>query len=644
MPDSESSVNSETTLISLAMLKLKADVGRDYLDYLKPFVLQVLSEKNLDNITDTLVTQIIRDSHGLEIPSRTIQIVLRRLAKEGTLRRDNNLFYVNDEIDIDDWSVYKVDAARKITFIAQSLVQFSMGNIDRSITEDDAIDSFAAFLSKFSIPCLKTFLRGTALPDVEGKEDWKIILVSEFVKHIEQTSVEKFDAFMLLVQGHMLANALLCPDLKHATKNYERVTFYFDTPILLQVLGLVGKEKKAVIDELIGLIKKLNGKIAYFSHTASELRNTIEKSADFIDLKEGRGSIVFEARNAGTTRSDLILIAEKTEEILKEQGILVRDTPPYTPEWQIDENAFEHILLDEINYVNLRAKTNDVNSVRSIYVLRAGASPKSLEQCKAVFVTGNSSFAQAAQDYGKSFEESKEISTVITDFSLSNISWLKAPLGAPSLPQKEVLAFAYAALCPSRDFWNKVLTETERLEEAGTITARDHQLIRSSPKALSELVKLTLGDESVLSETSIRLTIERVTNEIKKEESGKLNEAERENLLLREINLKEKEKIDIISKNAYWRVERQAKRESYIATALLGCLLLSIGILGAIVTINKELSNYFIVIGAMCPLIVFLAGLVFDIKIFKFQAWYFQWRFPKKLEKEFSLLGIEYPQ
>ena len=75
-------------------------------------------------------------------------------------------------------------------------------------------------------------------------------------------------------------------------------------------------------------------------------------------------------------------------------------------------------------------------------------------------------------------------------------------MGAPTLPKKEVLSFAYAALVPSRVFWDKVIDEVEKLTNDGEISERDHQLLRSSTAALSDLIKLTLGDDEGLSSVS----------------------------------------------------------------------------------------------------------------------------------------------
>ena len=50
-----------------------------------------------------------------------------------------------------------------------------------------------------------------------------------------------------------------------------------------------------------------------------------------VDSPNGRGLIVREARKRGTTRSDLLLLAESIDDKLGESGIRVEDTPRKSP-------------------------------------------------------------------------------------------------------------------------------------------------------------------------------------------------------------------------------------------------------------------------------------------------------------------------
>ncbi len=637
-------MSHDLTLSSLAMLKINIDNGNDYLDYLRPYVLQVLVESPPEVVSDESIAVQLRNLCGLEIPRRTVHIVLHRLARAGYLKKTNGVYTIVKDLPTSDTSVARTDAKRHITAINKKLVLFAQHSANREITEEQATDCFIAFLSQFSIPCLKSYLRGTTLPSINGHCDWQIMLVSQFVNEL-MLEPDLFDSFMKLVQGHMLANALLCPDLQSVTDSYKDVVFYFDTPLLIQLLGLEGDEEKQALEEVISLVQHLKGRIAYFSHTYDELVNAITISADFIDSPKGRGTIVDEARKSGITKSDLLLIAQGISETFEKANIFNIPTPPYnenTYKFEIGEDILSTVLDDEINYHNQRAREYDIRSVRSIYVLREGMKPFSIEKSRAVFVTNNTAFSKASYEYGKNHEQSREISTVITDFSLANTAWLKAPQGAPSLPKKEVIAFAYAALRPSIEFWNKVLVEAEKLERNGTISARSHQLLRSSHLAQKELMKLTLGEEEALTEESITTILNRVTAEIKNEETLRLNQSEIAHRdLLNQLN-DQVSQIDEIKQKIYWNCNRKAEREAKILSSIVWLSQFAIALMG-IITILKapNIAGWIAIAIAIISGTVRLVGTLWDIKPLKFIPVYTLWRRSKLIKNSYKELSIK---
>jgi len=574
---------SSATLTSLAMLKVNIDQGKDYLDYLRPFILQILVDHKPDPVTDRVVQDYLRTKFGLEIPERAVQVVLKRLSRVYALKKAEGVYRITGDIPNLEIAAEKSKAARHIQAVVSGLIEFSKTTAKPVLTTEDAVLALCAFLAEFNIPCLRSYLRGTAIPTVEGKHDSDIVLVSQYVLHLQQTNPERFESFMIMVQGHMLANALLCPDLQNAPKSYKGVTFYLDTPLLVRRLGLEGKSKEAASENLIGLLHNLGAIVATFSHSRDELERVLKGAAAYIDNPHGRSAIVLEARRSGTTKSDLFLMAGQTDAKLAEGGIEVKNTPEYIDRFQIDQAAFEEVLDDEVAYFNPRAKEYDVNSVRSIYVLRAHTSPSTVEKCRAALVTSNSGFARAAWEYGQLHEESREVSSVITDFSLANMAWLKAPLGAPNLPTAEVLAFAYAALQPSKELLSKYLTEIEKLETQGKITERDHQLLRSSTLAQEELMRLTLGDEDALTEETVTETLRRVSSEIKKEESEKLSVEQIAHRKTQSDLASERAEKKGVQERLYWRCNRRAKHCAWavavgITVLLLGGIAAGLGV------------------------------------------------------------------
>ena len=60
---------STATLTSLAMLRVNLEEQRgDYLENLRPFILQVLFTHNPNPVTDAIVAQHVREDFGLVIP------------------------------------------------------------------------------------------------------------------------------------------------------------------------------------------------------------------------------------------------------------------------------------------------------------------------------------------------------------------------------------------------------------------------------------------------------------------------------------------------------------------------------------------------------------------------------------------------
>ena len=609
---------STETLTSLAMLKVHVDQGQDYLDYLRPFILQVLVAYTPNRVTDTIVRDLIRSDFGLEIPERAVQVVLKRLSRRYPMKKENGVYRITGKLPDPRISAKKADATRHIDAVISGLGEFSKGAAKPIGSHDEAVTSICTFLTQFNIPCLRAYLRGTAIPVIDGQAQSQVVLVSKYVLALQNTDPERFESFLVVVKGHMLANALLCPDLKNAPNSYKGVTFYLDTPLLVRQLGLEGEPKQAAVNNLVALLLSLGATVATFSHSRAELESVITGAAQYIESPNGRGVIVMEARQRGTTKSDLLVLAGQIDDKLKDARIDVLRTPRYIEDFQIDEGAFERALGDEVSYLNPRAKEHDINSVRSIYALRAGTSPAIIEQSKAALVTSNIGFSRAAFQYGQRHEASREVSSVITDFSLANMAWLKAPLGAPAVPMTELLAFSYAALQPSTNLFEKYLSEIDKLEKQGKITARDHQLLRSSHLAQTELMDLTLGEEEALTEQTVTETLRRVTKEIKKKESNKYRMERAEHQETRKQLVEQRTIKKEVQERLYWHCRRRATGCAWCASTIIFVLLIVGLAAGVGVRLNNPITGWLLVAASIALILLTLVNLTLGISVRRF--------------------------
>lgn len=566
-----------STLTSLAILRVTVDRGGDYLEYLRPLVLYVLNSHGSDPIVADDVALAIRNQFGLAVPSATIQLVLKRIAKRGGISRDHGQYWLEGKLEDTNLEQRRADAKAQIDSVVASLLEYSQDSSHPLGDKEEAAVAVCAFLAEFDVACLKAYLQHSTIPDVGGNHGREIVLVSCYVRELYMRQDEQFLNFVTLMQGHMLANALLCPSLGQLPESFRGVDFYLDTPILLDLLDLEPPVKYDAARDLVRQLIGLGGTVSALTHTRDEVVRVLKHAGDKLESVGGsdeRG-IILESRRRGRTRSDLLLMVEQIDDLLDQANIEIKPTPRYVEEFQIDEAEFEKLLSQEITYVNPRAQADDINSVRSIYVLRGRSMPSSLERAKAVLVTSNASFAHAAWQYGKDVESSLAVSSVITNFTLANAAWLKRPLEFIATPRTQLLAAVYAALEPSEALLTRYMSEIERLQEAGQFSERDLQLLRSSSSAYAELMYFTLGEDAALTEETPLQTLQRVTAEIRAEDEHKLQESEEAHRATQEKLVEGQHNYRAVGEKLVSRCVRRSHRYATVVSLVLSAVLLA---------------------------------------------------------------------
>jgi len=518
------------TLTSLAMLKVHADARerQDYVDYLKPFAVHVLAEHRPFPVSRERLQDLLLQEFGLKLPAHGCELILKRLTKSGNLEKAHGTYSLKKDLPASDIHERKVDAIRRGNSVVTQLVEFAKNEYKVEYDPTQATKAFLSFVSVFAIECLSSYSNGTALPDIEDGSSKDRHLVAAFIKAAESKSPSLFEDIVLLVKGNMLANALLCEDLESQQQKFKDVTFYLDTPILLDIIGLHGKQKLNVAMELLLSVTKLSGLFATFEHIIDETEIVLAHCERNVSNPQITNRALTHIREKGIQGSDIALIRNNLRQQLKDCGIQIQRTPKYDAPFQIDENSFQAVLEASSKYSNPNARNTDINSVRSIYVLRVNMRPRRLEEARAILVTPNWRFAKEACRFGLQYEGSKEVSPVITEFSLGNIAWLKSPLETENLPKLELMASCYAIMEPRREFWRKFLVEAEKLKHAGKLSSDDHAFLRSDHRVPNELMELTLGAEEDLTEGTILEIKERITKSLTREKDADLQQKEKE--------------------------------------------------------------------------------------------------------------------
>lgn len=503
------------TLTSLAILKADLDDGRrDYLTYIETLVSPILRAWDDSPVSDGLVATRVLSEYGLRIPDRAIQLVLRRLVKRGYLKREQGTYHVVQELPDLDLTRKRQQAEKQIGEVCSALITFAQERHSLSWADNEALNALLSFLAQFGVECLRAFVFRTAIPDPPASAPRHHFIVGDFIRTLYENSDAVFDSVIVLVKGQMYANALTCPDLEGIEKTFKDVTFYLDTPLVLSLLNVQGEEDYRAVYELVTLVQRLKGDVAVFEHTVAELEAVLKGAADNIENPGALGRVVREMRRCGLQRGDILLKLSSFESELRDYGVRIRKTPEYDKAFQISEVELEKAIQDQVSYRNPKALEFDINSVRSIFNLRHGSVPRRLEDSKAVLVTSNHALARAAYELGKNHNSAKEVSVAITDFSLANVAWLKSPMDAPELPEKETLAACYAAIEPDPQLWSKYLSVLDSLQSQGKISIDDHAVLRISGLAERELMEMTLGEESSLTGNSVSGILRRVKEDL----------------------------------------------------------------------------------------------------------------------------------
>jgi DNA-binding transcriptional MerR regulator len=509
---------NSVTLTSLALLKARFDLQKhDIVDAFICFAEVCLARRFSSHFSPEELKEWLIQDFGLDLPLPPVKLILSRMSKRGNVKRSENLYQPAEiKCELQEFEKNQAEWAAHYRTIVLSLKDYARDELGQDLTEAECESALLNYIDEYSIECVASFTSGNVVP-VRGSKPthWRFI-VSRFANHISSRAPDLFRYFLTVLTGRMLANALLASDLSGLGARFRRTSIYVDTPLLLQILGVVGKEAQAYSREIFRLFTDAGAGLRVFSHTLDETDQVLRNAERYLEMQtRGFGNVIVALREAGMSPSDVVLIRSRIRDLLLDEGLQIEETPRYIDKYQIDEVALEQ----EMNAVGLlyrsqTAKKADINSVRSAYVLRAGSSPERVEDSIALVLTNNTALARAAYAYGRKYREFKYVSPVITDFSLANIVWIKSPLKHPNVPMHLFLTHCYSVLKPSEDLWNRFVSELKRLREARKITPEQHQYLRYELRVRDELMNLTLGDEEQVSEKVVLEILNRHEQEI----------------------------------------------------------------------------------------------------------------------------------
>lgn len=495
------------SIAGLAILKVNWERGQsDYLQNFVPLVIECLRESKAEIVSLPELQQYIRTRFGIDLPLNPLRGVLQRAKKEGYLRLENKIFYVN-QVLIQQSNFRELE--QKVSKIHDNVVGrlrvYARDKFQMEWNDQEAEDALVGFLGSDDTSVLFASYEGSPLQVAADSKSTRYV-VSSFVYDAQTTDERLFEDLETLAKGSILATALFLPDPGRTAQRFKNTVVYLDTTFLIFAAGYAGPDREAPARELIELLHKFGADLRCLSITLEEIRGILDACASVV--RRGQTATAYGPTmeyfiQKGYSSSDIDLLSARLPEKLKFMWILVDEPPPYEPAFVIDERGFEEHLKKEIGYRNRDALIHDVNCVAAVARLRRGKESHAVETSRALFVTTNGELAKQARRFFQRDALLGAVPLCLTDHSLGNLLWLKNPTAAPNLPRKLLIADAYAALQPSDELWKSYLAEISRLQEQGEITETDYYLLRYSIASKRAVMDITQGMEEAFTEGTV---------------------------------------------------------------------------------------------------------------------------------------------
>jgi len=563
-----------TSIASLAVLKVNWDKGHDYVDNFVPFALEAISKSDLSVISVSAVQTYIKDNFGLRIPQGALNTILRRIAGQGYLQKQTGV-YVRTKKEIEtDISTAKAEAMRQQRALFAKLATFANKEGRQSWSVDDAGNALLAYLETEFIPILAAHLNGQLITTPTTNPTNSQLTVNEFVVEINEKDPEMFSFLETVTKGHMIATALFLPDISKTSQKFHDLTVFLDTKILLTALGFEGKGAKEYSTELLNLLYESNITLSCFDITLDEVKGILTAAQHFLrnPREVSRPFLVYENfLESGFTPSDVDLIIVNLELTLKRLRIFTKERPAYSAHLGLDERRLQQLLQVEMPDQHNEAQRHDMSCLTAIHRLRNGRVSTNIETCKYLFITPNNKLAKASSIFFNEHYGQSNIPLCINDHTLATLAWVKHPELDNGLQRTRLISTAYAAIQPSPQLWKQYLKEIERLKAAGNLSDNDYHLLRFSTVAKTALVETTRGEVGVFTEGTIPEIIELARADARREteirlheEIGKRENAEHEVLSTHQRLLRTNQNIEQRLENVSFVFGKGVKVTTYI--------------------------------------------------------------------------------
>lgn len=609
---------NENIMIGTAILSTYADKKKnDSIDLMLPFVKYALHEKFTigEVVTSSAVCDFIQNAFAFEnLPLAIIDKAFIRLSKNmGCLTYNNKEYTFSKDVSAEHSKIKEKrdHAFMLVDSIVKKLTPYLNAKSLTAYTDEDSKRALFSFLDKYGLSTIDNPLIDYQISKFEKTNR----IVGSFILEECENHTETFNKLIELVKGMFLSKAIyLQTNNENIFKNRMKDTvIILDAPLLLNILGLKTKGENRVAQEFIQSLPP-EVKLYYFQHNLKELDSIIRS---YIYQRKQGGKYIhtleFFDENASSIE-DVNLFYIQLDKKLRYYNITEYPKEiPFDDQYFIDEKGLAEELKEKIPAYknNEKALEIDVTTISYISRLRKGATSRSIEKCRVIFITNNHNLVQVSNRF---LGKPEEIGYAMSEIDFTILMWLKNSKKNSTVPKDILVANAMAATEEvTENFMEGVFACIKRYQQDGNFDEESAGLILENIYCRRELVEICNGDPNDITEEKIKFVQEKYEDKIREQagfDNKKLKtELDSEKQTRLKIEQEQKEFLSNLRDKAKSYATKRSHTVKWVIIITLSTLLLAFGVLGTVSCVQQGLIGEVSILGVI-GIVVAISGLL----------------------------------
>ncbi|MES3046522.1 hypothetical protein [Sphingomonas faeni] len=543
----------------------------DVLDCIVPFVAKVALKDRSQPVDVSQVAKALED-YGLRIPRYAVQQLLPRLQKQGLLEWNTVAkAYLPVRSKIDEEAT-DISLSEDFQYIESGISLFA-NSLDLAKTP------FSPSWSEALIRFLQSdSLRSGMKPVVHKKaiisefSEIENYVIARYIQSVSHTDTALFESISRIYSGVLIEDFVSNIQSIGNPAQYKGLKVYYDTSVMLRLLGCSGRELETATLEMHTSLIELGCDLHYFDVNRTEVSGILES----IINANAHGFEIFGETGEAIIAGDISVgelrdLAATFETRLGHLNVFPID---YNYSARKMEDAFQ---IGEIDFTDALVSAalksdkaykrenalNDARAVALILRLRRGKISRELSGCKHIFVSQNSLLQRTARRFCSDHVQEYDISAitpVITVGQLTTAGWLATErVLEQHKVSKELLANCFSAVKPSAAWAEEFAHALEQFSEEDRSVLEERADAALILKATRDTVRdQSLNEAAVLRKMNVAEIFRLTASKGSATEAAHQSELE---------TLRQQHDKQLTSSIAQREEELQAERHNAVTTA-----------------------------------------------------------------------------